>query len=118
MVVGTVVGGGLGELDDIGNFHEAKLHTFQCVILHGFVDAAFIGNAGGDIGAVPNTGIFAACQVILEDGQRTLLGFVDGCVRDFGGRNGDGAAKAQHQSQAQSNSFHDLGFHIFRFLSK
>ena len=112
MAVGSVVPSGFGELDNICHLHETELHTFQCVILHGFVDTAFIGNAGGDIGAVPDTGIFAASQIVLEDGQGTLLGFVDGCIRNFRGRYGDGAAEAQRQSQAQSDCFHDLGFHI------
>ena len=108
-----------GVLYNIRNLQVAELHPFQSIVFHNFVDPVLVSYAGGHIGTVPHAILLAVRQVIFVDGQRSLLGFINDCVAHFGGRNTDGRAEAQYQSQTQGDNFHKLVFHGFKsFHSK
>ena len=89
MAVGAAVIFGLGELDNIRNLEVTELHALDGVAVAGFavaqsstgaaqniVDTSLIEYAGGDIGGIPNAVLFSIGQVILVDGQGSVVGLV------------------------------------------
>ena len=129
--------GGIGVLDDVSNTQVAELHALDGVAVAGLTVAQIAGivgiagtdctaqsvvhilveDAGGDIrGGVPCAVLGGVGGVVLVDGQRAGLVFVNGGFRSRSGEGGGGDVQAQHQSQCHSDDtgklFHDLNsFH-------
>ena len=134
VVVGAAVGGGLGELNDVGHLQDAELDTLDGVTVALFAVAQVAGvvvvavtvgtdegvvhllvvHAGGHIAGVPDAVLLGIGQIHLVDGQGALTVKVDGRIRDLGSGNADGERQTGQHCQTQSDCFDKL----FHFKSK
>ena len=140
MVVGAVISGGLGKLDDIRDSQIGKFHALNgvavadltvaqirlVIIVTGtvgtaqdIVDTCFIIAAGGHIGAVPDTVLLGVGNIVLVDGQRTGAVLVNEDIfrRIVGLHSGgtDGEGQDQHERKTQSDCLFEI-FHIAVFV--
>ena len=88
----TVGGFGFAVLENVGHLYIGKLDTLNGISVAGFAVAqsggsaaaqnvvytGFVINASGYIAGIPHAVFFSARKVVLVDGQRAGLGFVDG----------------------------------------
>ena len=124
MVVGTGVSFGLGELNDVSDLQVAELNALDGIAVADFaiaqvrlgctaqnvIDAGFIIDTGGDIGAVPHAILFSIGQIVLVQGQTAQGIFIDentvaGIFHITGGsRNRERQAQSQCQQQGENLS--------------
>ena len=130
MTIRAVVGFGFAELYNVGNLYEAELNALNGVPVAGFavaqggsvaaqdiIYAGFIVNTSGNIGTVPHAVFFGTRQIVFIDGQRAGAGFVNGCcIRQCGGRGGNGERQQQGQRQKQGKNFRDVFHRAVSFL--
>ena len=109
----TVGGFGFAVLENISYLCISKLDTLNGISVAGFAVAqsggsaaaqdivypGFVINASGYIAGIPHAVFFSARKVVLVDGQRAGLGFVDGCILQLGG--GDSDRETQQHGQHQ-----------------
>ena len=88
----TVGGFGFAVLENVGHLYIGKLDTLNGISVAGFAVAqsgrsisaqnivypGFVINAGRHIAGIPYAVLFGVGQIVLVDGQRASLGFVDG----------------------------------------
>ena len=124
----------VGEGGDAGNALIRELDALHCIavgdvavaqgvflggVAEDVVDAGFIVDARGDIGAVPDAVGFGLGDVILENRQGAGAGGIDGRFGNSGRKGGgdDGQAQGQHKAQSKESleMFHDRYLHKFEF---
>ena len=134
MVVGTGVSFGLGELNDVSDLQVAELNALDGIAVADFaiaqvrlgctaqnvVDAGFIIDTGGDIGAVPHAILFSIGQIVLVQGQTAQGIFIDentvaGIIHRTG-RGSDGERQAQSQCQQQGENLGKIFHFALSFL--
>ena len=121
MVVGAVVSGGLGELDDVSDAQVGELDPLDGIAVAGLAIAQIGGvvivtvtdcaaqrvihvlvvYAGGNIGGVPDTVLFTVGNIVLEDGQGCLGIGVDGGIGHGSCINSRNGAQAHNCSEGQ-----------------
>ena len=122
---------GFAILENVSYLCVGELHTLNGISVAGFtiaqggggaaaqdiVYAGFIIDTSGYIGAVPYAVFFGIGQIVLVDGQRTDLGFIDGGhigqLRSGGGHR---EGQEQSQSQEQGKNFCDVFHRAVSFL--
>ena len=140
MVVGAVISGGFGKLDDIRNPQIGKFLALDGLAVADFsiaqirlviivtspdsatqnvFDTFFVIAAGGHIGAVPDTVLFGVRNIVLVDGKRTGAALVNedifGRIRGCHSGGADGEGQDQHERKTQSDCFFEV-FHIAIFV--
>ena len=133
IVVGMLVIGGLGEGHNISHPQIAEFHALDGIAVGVLAvaqrvvglavgialadrfaqDFFHIGfpPAGGDKGIlIPHAVLHGVGEVKFPNSERAEGIFVDGSIRNFGGKGGRSAAQAQHECQTQGNEFSEV-FH-------
>ena len=109
----TVIIFGFAVLENVGHLYIGKLHALNGISVASLAVAqsrgsaaaqdivypGFVINASGYIAGIPHAVFFSARKVVLVDGQRAGLGFVDGCILQLGG--GDSDRETQQHGQHQ-----------------
>ena len=120
----------VGILDNIRNFEVGKLHSGNGVAVAGlsvpldiFLSAgtqgivdSLVKNAGGDIGGIPDSILFAAGDIVLINGQRASAAGIDDLLPQFGSRSLHRHGQQSQQAQTQGNGFFQSS-HTVRILS-
>ena len=137
MVGCSAVGGGLGELANVGYPQVGEFYPTNGIAIGGFTVTQVAGIVGitgpngvtqgvvdrlviytsRDIAGIPHAILGSVCKIVLVNVQRASAGGVDGGISHRGGQSSGAQAQTQDQHQTEGRELFQIFHHVQYILS-